>query len=69
MKKNQGVAKKLFTAKELSFFLNLSIQSIHRYTRQGVIPVVAIGRQRRFDPDQVLAALEKDREQKNGRGD
>ena len=56
----QNEIKKLFTAKELATYLGLSEQSVYRYVRQGIIPAKAIGRQRRFDREQVLAALDED---------
>lgn len=46
------------TAHELAELLNLSVETIWRYTRQGRIPVVELGaKQYRYRKDDVLAAL------------
>jgi excisionase family DNA binding protein len=50
--------KELLTAQELSEVLNLSVDTIWRYTREKRIPVIELGkRQYRYDKDAVLAAL------------
>lgn len=50
--------EKLLTAHELAELLNLSVETIWRYTRQGRIPVVELGaKQYRYRKDDVLAAL------------
>ncbi|HPQ71985.1 MAG TPA: helix-turn-helix domain-containing protein [bacterium] len=65
MKEVQVVDKKLFTAKELASVLCLSVPSVHRYVRTGKIPAKTIGRLRRFDRDEVLVALDDNRERKS----
>lgn len=50
--------KKLLTAQELAVALNLSVETIWRYTREGSIPTVKLGkRQYRYDQKAVLDAL------------
>ena len=50
--------EKLLTAQELAGILNLSVDTIWRYTRQKKIPAVELGeRQYRYEKDAVLAAL------------
>ncbi len=52
---------RLVTAMELSSMLGgVSHFTLHRWAREGRIPFVAVGRLRRFDPEQVLRHL-KDR--------
>ena len=53
--------KGLITAQELSELLNLSVETIWRYTREDRIPHIEVGsRQYRYVADDVLAALKKD---------
>lgn len=50
--------KKLLTAQELADILNLSVETIWRYTRQKRIPAVELGeKQYRYEKEAVLAAL------------
>jgi excisionase family DNA binding protein len=50
--------EKLLTAHELAEVLNLSVETIWRYTRQKKIPTVELGeKQYRYDKEAVLAAL------------
>jgi excisionase family DNA binding protein len=50
--------EKLLTAQELAEILNLSVETIWRYTRQKRIPVVELGKkQYRYEKEAVLAAL------------
>ena len=50
--------EKLITAQELAEVLNLSVDTIWRYTRQKKIPVVELGeKQYRYEKEAVLAAL------------
>lgn len=50
--------RKLLTAQELAEILNLSVETIWRYTRQKKIPVIQLGeKQYRYEKDAVLAAL------------
>lgn len=49
---------KLLTAQELAGILNLSVDTIWRYTRQKKIPAVELGeKQYRYEKEAVLAAL------------
>ncbi len=49
---------KLLTAQELAEILNLSVETIWRYTRQKKIPVLQLGKkQYRYEKDAVLAVL------------
>lgn len=49
---------KLLTAQELAEILNLSVDTIWRYTRQKKIPAVELGeKQYRYEKEDVLAAL------------
>lgn len=49
---------KLLTARELAEVLNLSVETIWRYTRQKKIPVVELGeKQYRYEKEAVLAVL------------
>ncbi len=50
--------EKLLTAHELAQVLNLSVETVWRYTRQKKIPVVELGeKQYRYEKEAVLAAL------------
>lgn len=50
--------KELLTAQQLSEVLNLSVDTIWRYTRQKRIPAIELaGKQYRYDKDAVLIAL------------
>jgi excisionase family DNA binding protein len=50
--------ERLLTAHELAELLNLSVETIWRYTRQGRIPVIELGsKQYRYRKDDVLGAL------------
>ncbi|KGK87427.1 DNA-binding protein [Desulfosporosinus sp. HMP52] len=50
--------EKLFTAQELAEILNLSVETVWRYTRQKKIPTIELGeKQYRYDKAAVLAAL------------
>ena len=46
-----------FTTRELATLLNVSIKTIRRSYRTGVIPVERLGRMVRFDLDQVKQAM------------
>ena len=51
---------KLLTAYELAKELNLSVETVWRYTRQKKIPVTVLGKkQYRYEKSKVLTALEK----------
>lgn len=51
---------KLLTAQELAEILNLSVETIWRYTRQKKIPTVELGeKQYRYEKEAVLKALAK----------
>lgn len=50
--------EKLYTAQELADILNLSVETIWRYTRQKKIPTIELGeKQYRYEKEAVLAAL------------
>ena len=51
--------KKYVSAEELATMTPLTVSSIWRYARLGVIPAVKIGRRYMFDVEAVFAALEK----------
>jgi len=49
---------KYLTAYELADLLNLSVETIWRYTRENKIPVIKLGKkQYRYKKEEVLAAL------------
>ncbi len=55
-------SRDLITAHELAEKLNLSVETIWRYTREGKIPFVTLGRkQYRYRLDDVISALNGDR--------
>lgn len=55
--------EKLLTAKELADALNLTVETVWRYTRQKKIPVVDLGKkQYRYEKEAVLAALSGERQ-------
>lgn len=50
--------KQLLTAQELAQMLNLSVETIWRYTRENRIPAISLGnRQYRYDKEDVVQAL------------
>lgn len=50
--------EKLLTAQELADILNLSVETVWRYTRQKKIPTIELGeKQYRYEKEAVLAAL------------
>lgn len=52
---------KLLTAQELADILNLSVETVWRYTRQKRIPAIELGeKQYRYEKEAVLAALTGD---------
>ena len=56
--------KILVTAEKVAEVLSLpSVASVHRYARLGVIPFIKVSRSRRFDLDEVFAALEKEQDE------
>lgn len=53
--------QKLLTAQEMADILNLSVETVWRYTRQKKIPAVELGeKQYRYEKEAVLAALTGD---------
>lgn len=50
-----ATSQKLFTAKELAGYLNISLAYIRKLTRTSDIPRLRLGRTVRFDPEEVLA--------------
>lgn len=53
---------KFFTATELASALRVQPQTVYRWARRGVIPVVRAGRTTRFDFQEVLRALNQRKE-------
>jgi excisionase family DNA binding protein len=51
------VAPVLVRADAMASMLSLSRSSFYELARAGLIPAVHVGNARRFDPDEVLAAL------------
>lgn len=51
--------KELLTDKELALFFNCSTQLIHKLKNNGKIPFIKIGYLVRYNPKDVLNALEK----------
>src|SRR5690606_5075583 len=50
--------EKYLTAYELADLLNLSVETIWRYTRENKIPVIKLGKKKyRYKKEEVLAAL------------
>ncbi|MCR4426785.1 MAG: Uma2 family endonuclease [Firmicutes bacterium] len=50
--------RKLVTAQELAEMLQLSVETVWRYTRNGMIPCVRLSnRKYRYDPEEVFARL------------
>jgi excisionase family DNA binding protein len=54
---------RLIDAREVAELLNLPVRWVREATRDGRLPVVRLGRYRRYDADDVLAWVE---EQKSG---
>jgi excisionase family DNA binding protein len=52
-------SQNLLSQKELAARLRVTPQTVLKYTSEGVIPFIMIGRCKRFDYDRVLSALEK----------
>jgi len=48
---------KLWTAERLADFLQVGVETVWRYTREGKLPAVKIGNHYRYPVDEVLAAL------------
>lgn len=65
--------KALFTAREAVEYLGISLSTLNRIERQGLlVPFRTPGRHRRYDLDMLDTYLESTRENpgaKNGRGD
>lgn len=55
--KEAGARLRMISADELAEVLNLSVDSIYRLARRGVLPAFRVGRTVRFDLDRVEAAL------------
>lgn len=51
----------LVDAAEIARLLGISSRSVHRLAERGEIPHVRAGNKRRFDADEVLAALRIER--------
>lgn len=51
--------EQFLTDKELAMFLNCSTQLIHKLKDNGKIPFIKIGYLVRFNPKDVVSALEK----------
>jgi len=47
----------MISADELAGILNLTVDSVYRLVRRGVLPAYRVGRTVRFDLDRVEAAL------------
>lgn len=50
--------EQLIKAKELAEKLSVNVETVRRWTRDGVVPHVAIGQSKRYDLPKVMAALE-----------
>ena len=48
---------RMISADELAGILNLTVDSVYRLVRRGVLPAYRVGRTVRFDLDRVEAAL------------
>ncbi|HOD00474.1 MAG TPA: helix-turn-helix domain-containing protein [Myxococcota bacterium] len=48
---------RMISADELAAVLNLSVDSVYRLVRRGILPAFRVGRTVRFDLDKVAAAL------------
>ena len=55
--KEAATRLRMISADELAAVLNLSVDSIYRLVRRGVLPAFRVGRTVRFDLDRVEAAL------------
>lgn len=55
---SEGISRKrMISADELAAVLNLTVDSVYRLVRQGVLPAYRVGRTVRFDLDRIEAAL------------
>lgn len=54
--------KQLVTTGEMARILDISTRQLYRLLAQGRIPFIRAGRYRRYDPEKVIAALEKEQE-------
>ena len=55
--KEAATRLRMISADELAAVLNLTVDSVYRLVRRGVLPAFRVGRTVRFDLDQVEAAL------------
>jgi len=55
--KEAGSRLRMISADELAAVLNLSVDSVYRLVRRGILPAFRVGRTVRFDLDRVEAAL------------
>jgi len=60
---NSTLPDKLMTREELAEYLNVSVDQVDRYRKNGVIPSVKIGSLIRFRPEHIAAYLAANEEQ------
>ena len=53
------LAEKLWTAEQLADHLQVSVETVWRYTREGKLPAVKLGNHYRYDADEAIAALRR----------
>jgi len=51
--------RELWTVEDLMNYLKLPRSTVYLYVAEGLIPVVKLGKHRRFVPDEVERALKK----------
>ena len=56
---------KLVTMKEMAKILKIGYRTLQRWIDEGEIPFIQVRSRRRFDPEEVIAAL-KERKEEDG---
>jgi len=49
----------LLTASDVAILLAVNVETIRRMTRRGLLPSIAIGRSRRYSPDDVQSTIKR----------
>src|SRR5690606_20695167 len=56
------LAEKLWTAEQLADHLQVSVETVWRYTREGKLPAVKLGNHYRYSIEEAVAALRQGRD-------
>jgi len=51
------VTPRFLTAEQLAEHMQISVETVWRYTREGKIPALRVGNHYRYDADEVIRAL------------